>query len=631
MSIRNRACPDCPPRPATMPARLLLAALIGIAPWAAPNAAAAPSPGSSADADADARLRVRLDKEWQHDLDRDPTLRTRLGIRGPAEGWTPTTDERDAEDEARARRKLRELHASFAAADLSEQGRLEYRIYELALRTRIRQVEYRRNGYFFTRNTSDPYLDLPQLLISSQAVGSVDDAREYLARLRGSVRLLQEAEAGTRERARRGIVLPAFNFPDIAANSRAFVRGRPCDEGPADHAVWRDFQDKLERIALSERESARLLEQGRAALRDEVCPAYRRFADVFERMGRDVAGNDGLWSLENGDELYRDAIELHTSMRVDPGELHRTGLEEVARTEAAIRAFMERDGFRGTVGEYFAMLRADPRHLLPQSPEGRAAYLAAAQEVLDRAALRLPELFSRIPRRPLVVRAVEPEREASLGTQAFYSAPPGDGPGIFYAGLADMSRLPLWEIEPIAYHEGLPGHHFQVSLAEEATGRSEYRRRYRNAAYQEGWGLYAEGLGAELGGYRDDLSRLARHRLDLLRAVRIVVDTGFHHERWSWEQCAAYLSEHLGLPLQAARQEATRYMVWPGQGVSYKLGELEIRRLRAKAESALGAAFDVRDFHAILLDDGVLPFDILAEKVDRWIDAATRDREQDGR
>lgn len=580
---------------------------------------------------ADSLLRDFLKREWQAELDRDPTSRLRFGVQGPLDGWTPTTDERDAADEAGARRKLAALRRSFDLSELSAQGRLEYLIYEEILQGRIRQVEYRRHTYFFTRNTSDPYLELPHLLVSAQKVRTADDARQYIAKVKGLKRVLAEAEAGTKARARRGIVLPAFNFPDIAANSRAFISGRPCDSGPAEQSLWKDFRSKLSGATVSDAERERLLQDAQSAISEVMCPAYRRFAGVFEEMGSGLTRNDGLWSLRDGEKLYRDAIALHTSMDVDPAELHRTGLREVERIEGEVRKIMERNGLHGSIQEYFTSLRADPRYQLPQTETGRAAYLDAVQKVMDRAQARLPELFSRLPRRPLVVRSVEPERESALGTQAFYNAPTGGvGPGIVYIGLADMKRLPLWEIEPVAYHEGLPGHHFQISLAEEATDRSAFRRYYNNNAYQEGWALYAESLGSELGGYADELSWIARLRLDLLRAVRIVVETGFHHERWSWERGSAYLAEHLALPSDAARQEMTRYMVWPGQGVSYKLGELQILRLRAKAQATLGVEFDARDFHDVILDDGVLPFDLIEQKVDEWLRAATARRDRGG-
>jgi uncharacterized protein (DUF885 family) len=388
--------------------------------------------------------------------------------------------------------------------------------------------------------------------------------------------------------------------------------------------LWRDFQTKINESPLAQPEREQLSGQARSVVQDVVCPAYRGFADQFTDLGRGVTRNDGLWSLPDGERLYREAITLHTSMEVDPSELHRTGLQEVARIEQEILDVMERRGFHGSVREFFESMGKDPRYVLPQTEAGRATYLAAVQKVIDRVRQRLPDLFlpASIPQTALEVRAVEPAREASLGTQSFYDAPPGGtGPGVFYLGLADMTQRPLWEIEPLTYHEALPGHHLQISLATSLAGVSEFRRYYTNSAYQEGWGLYAEGLGSELGGYTDDYALAARYRLELLRAVRIVVETGFHHERWSWDQCAAYLSEHQGVPLEQARKDVTRYMVWPGQGVSYKLGELEINRLRATAAAALGASFDVRVFHAIILNDGVLPLALLQRHVSSWIAA----------
>jgi len=588
------------------------------------SAACAAEASTASERKEDAKLMDYLHRAWREDLTRDPTLRTRLGIDGRNDGWTPTTDERDREDEARANRALVTLHHLVNPKTLSSERQLDEQVYEEVLRSRIRRVEYRRHTYFFTRNSLDPYLELPQLLISAHQIRSAQDARDYMSQMRGLEVLLKEAVSGTLERARRGIVLPAFNFPDIARNSRAFATGRPCDKGPAEQSLWRDFQSKINESSLEQQERDQLSGQARSIVQDVVCPAYRGFADKFRDMGLGVTRNDGLWSLPGGEGLYRDAIAIHTSMEVDPSELHHTGLKEVERIEKEIREVMERTGFHGSIREFFESMAKDPRYLLPQTDAGRATYLAAVQKVIDRVKQRLPDLFlpTSIPQSALEVRAVEPAREASLGTQVFYDAPHGEtGPGVFYLGLADMTQRPLWEIEPLTYHEALPGHHLQISLATAIAAASEFRRYYTNSAYQEGWGLYAEGLGRELGGYTDDYSLAARYRLELLRAVRIVVETGFHHERWSWDQCAAYLSEHQGVPLDQARKDVTRYMVWPGQGVSYKLGELEINRLRMTAAAALGASFDVRAFHAIILNDGVLPLALLQRHVSSWIAA----------
>jgi uncharacterized protein (DUF885 family) len=591
---------------------------------AGPLAAAAADRAPMAAQREDSKLMSFLERAWQADLARDPTTRTRLGIKGHLDGWTSTTDRRDLQDAALARRQLDRLHKLVDIERLSSERILDYRVYEEILRDRLRQVDYRQHSYFFTRNTSDPYLEIPQLLISAHTLETMQDARQYISQINGLKRILDDAEVGTLARRRRGIVLPAFNFADIARNSRAFIAGRPCDAGPRDQSIWEDFQIKLKGMTLEPEERERLLQHAEAAIRDVMCPAYVRFAGVFARMGQGVTHNDGLWSLPGGDRLYREAIAIHTSMKIDPGQLHQTGLKEVERIETQIRGVMDRVAFHGSIREFFESMSMDPRYQLPQTEQGRAEYLAVVQKELDRVRQHLPELFepSSIAQRPLVVRAVEPAREAALGSVTFYEPPHGaSGPGIYYIGLADMSREPLWAIEATTYHEGLPGHHLQVSVATSLANVSAFRRHYENSAYQEGWGLYAESLGKELGGYTDDYALAGRYRLELLRAVRIVVETGFHHERWSWERCAAYLAEHQGIELEVARKDVTRYMVWPGQGVSYKLGELEIERLRAKAESALGSAFNLRGFHAVILDDGVLPFNLLGQRVDSWVSA----------
>lgn len=571
----------------------------------------------------DAKLLTHLERAWNLEIGRDPTLATALGTGSPRDSWTPISDERDAEDERLARKELQQLPTIVDVGALSPNGRTNYQVYEEILRDRIRAVDYRRQTYFFTRNTSDPYLEIPQTLISSHRIETVADARAYIARLRGLSKILDDALAGTVSRERRGIVLPAFNFEDIARNSRQLVAGRPCDDGPTDQSFWADFQHKLAAKALPDDVRNALLADARRALLESVCPAYKSFAARISAMGEGRTSVEGLWSLPNGEALYRTAIRLHTSLDVNLEELHQTGLREVGRLEAELSKVAERVEYKGSVTSFLGWMRKDSRFQLPQSEEGRQRYLELTRSVVARTQSRLPELFSKIPARPLEVRAVEAAREDSLGSAAFYEPPPGGvGPGIYYIGLADMARRPTWEIEATTYHEAIPGHHFQVSMANELRDLPELRRRYRNNAYQEGWALYAESLGQALGGYSDDYSLAARYQLELLRAVRVVVETGFHYKRWTWEQGAAYLAAHQGMSPEIARKEMTRYMVWPGQGVSYKVGELELRRLRSNAESSLGTRFDARAFHSAILEGGTLPFTLLEQRVNAWIESS---------
>lgn len=570
----------------------------------------------------DAKLLVYLDQAWDREIARDPTLATVLGMRPPRDAWTPISDDRDAENERLARDALKRLAKTVNVGSLSANGQTNYRVYEEVLRNRIREVEYRRDTYFFTRNTSDPYLEIPQVLISSHRIETAADARAYIARLRGLSQILNDAVEGTIRRERRGVVLPAFNFEDIARNSRQLVAGRPCDDGPAEQSFWADFQRKIEASGMPADVRKTLLDDAQRALQESVCPSYKEFAARVAVMGQGRTRNDGLWSLASGEALYRSAIRLHTSLDVNLEELHQTGLREVERLEAELGKLARRVGYEGSVSSFLLWMREDSRFQLPQSEEGRRRYLEMTQAVVDRTLTRAPALFSKIPATPVVVRPVEAAREDSLGSAAFYAPPPGGvGPGTYYIGLADMSRRPTWEIEATTFHEAIPGHHFQVSVANELRDLPEFRRRYRNNAYQEGWGLYAESLGHELGGYTDDYSLAARYQLELLRAVRVVVETGFHYKRWTWEQGAEYLAAHQGWTMDIARKEMTRYMVWPGQGVSYKVGELELRRLRKSAEDALGARFDVRDFHSVILEGGSLPFTLLEQRVNAWIES----------
>jgi uncharacterized protein (DUF885 family) len=305
-------------------------------------------------------------------------------------------------------------------------------------------------------------------------------------------------------------------------------------------------------------------------------------------------------------------------------EIHAVGLAEVARIEGEMRAIMQQVGFKGSLPEFFEAVRKDPRFYYPDSPEGKAAYLAEATRVIDDMRTRLPQLFRTLPKAPMVVKAVEPFRERSAG-KAFYQSPSADGkrPGVYYANLYRMADMPKYELPALAYHEGIPGHHMQLAIAGELDALPRFRRFGGFTAYSEGWGLYTERLPKELGLYADPYEDFGRLTMEMTRAVRLVVDTGLHAKRWTREQVIQYHLEKLPMTRDAATKATERYIVMPGQATAYTVGMLKIVALREKAKAALGPRFDIRDFHDVVLRSGALPLELLEQQVDAWV-AATR-------
>jgi hypothetical protein len=315
-------------------------------------------------------------------------------------------------------------------------------------------------------------------------------------------------------------------------------------------------------------------------------------------------------------------VRAATTTELTPDEIHRIGLAEVARIRARMEAVKRRAGFEGSLDAFFAHVETTPRLKYPNTPEGRELYLQEARGFVAQAMAAAPRFFHRLPKAPLEVRAVEPWRESTAAI-AFYSrgTPDGSRPGIYYANLADMTQVSRAQVETRSYHEGAPGHHFQNAFAQEQAGLPKFRRFGGYGAYGEGWGLYSEKLGKEMGGFKDPYSEFGGLSTELWRAVRLVVDTGLHSKRWSRERAVTYLRDNSLLSERDVNREINRYITNPGQATSYKIGELKISELRARAERELGPRFDVRDFHAVVLDNGSMPLAVLEQQVDGYIDA----------
>ncbi|OZB11939.1 MAG: hypothetical protein B7X53_18510, partial [Hyphomonas sp. 34-62-18] len=301
-------------------------------------------------------------------------------------------------------------------------------------------------------------------------------------------------------------------------------------------------------------------------------------------------------------------------------QIHQIGLDEVARIQGEMAAIMQQVGFEGDLQDFFQFMRTDPRFYKPETPEGREEYLAEARAAIARMEADLPNLFNTFPKAGLIVQAVEPFREKSAG-KAFYNRPAPDGsrPGIYYANLYRMADMPTYQLEALAFHEGIPGHHMQIAIAQELEGIPSFRKYGGYTAYSEGWGLYTELLPKELGYYADPYSDFGRLAMEIWRAARLVVDTGLHSKQWTREQAVQYLLENTPNPEGDARKAIDRYIVMPGQATAYKIGMIKIVELRERAKTELGEAFDIRDFHDVVLKNGAVPLAILEENVDAWI------------
>jgi uncharacterized protein (DUF885 family) len=368
---------------------------------------------------------------------------------------------------------------------------------------------------------------------------------------------------------------------------------------------------------------ARIESEYREILAKEMFPALRRLATFMrdEYLPR-ARTTDGFGALPDGERMYRFAVRTNTTTDLTPDEIHELGLREVKRIQASFLAAGAKAGFNGTVGEAYAWLRSRPSNYPFTTPEQVIEHL---NRIHARIVPQLPRLFSRLPKAPFEIRLTDPAIAAS--TPAQYYAPSDDGtrPGIFFMPVVDPRRVSTFALAALLAHEGMPGHHFDGGLRLERN-LPEFRRRQWFNAYSEGWALYAEALGQELGLYEDPLDLMGRYSMELFRAGRLVVDTGLHAKGWPREKAIRYLVEECGSTEGGATSEVLRYMAWPGQALGYKIGELTLLELRAKAEKRLGARFDIRAFHEVVLAEGNLPLSMLRERVEAWIDEQDKRR-----
>jgi uncharacterized protein (DUF885 family) len=600
-------------------------------PAAAPPPAAVPA--AMASASADARANAFFERTFDERIAASPEFAAQLGQRLRYGEWTPLTEAERQASLDRTRRHLAQLERDTDRGALSPQGKLSYDIFVTGAKRSIAGAEWRYHGYIFDQ-MNGLQSRIPAFLINTHRVETVADAEAYVSRLQGVAERVDQAIAMATESERRGILPPKFVFPYVVSDARNVITGAPFG-GPAtiagagtpaaaDSPLWADFKAKVGTLQADDATRARLLTAGEAALRGSVGPAYERIIGYAEAAERRAGTDDGVWRLPDGVRYYDHLLAGYTTTSMTAEQIHKVGLAEVARIEGEMRAIMEQVGFKGGLPEFFEAVRKDPRFYYPDTPEGKAAYLAEATRVIDDMRARLPQLFRTLPKASMIVKAVEPFRERSAG-KAFYSAPSADGkrPGIYYANLYRMADMPKYELPALAYHEGIPGHHMQLAIAGELEELPRFRRFGGFTAYSEGWGLYTERLPKELGLYADPYEDFGRLTMEMTRAVRLVVDTGLHAKRWTREQVIQYHLEKLPMTRDAATKATERYIVMPGQATAYTVGMLKIMELREKAKRALGPRFDIRDFHDVVLRSGALPLDLLEQQVDGWI-AATR-------
>ncbi|MCB1644357.1 MAG: DUF885 domain-containing protein [Pseudomonadales bacterium] len=563
-----------------------------------------------------------LDLKYEEDLDFRPMSRTRQGDKKDYDKLGDPSEAGAAKQLAWRRAMVAEMQSTFDRATLSPEEQRSYDITEYLLERAESYQKYMRHNYIFGRR--GPHTRIPNFLINSHAVATVSDMDAYLARLRETGPYLTTYLERARLAAAEGIRAPYFSYETTLNQIAKVTSGEPfTDTGTS--AIWKDIMAKIDSLQTSgeinEETAKRYQADARAILLEQVKPAYDEITRWLNTDRDNVSDQaQGAWALPDGKAYYAQRLAVNTTTSLSADDIHRKGLEEVARIQAQMRDIMKQTGFTGDLQTFFTFARTDPQFYFPNTDEGRQAYLDLAETYLDGIRGKLPEYFSLLPKSPLVVKRVEPYREQP-GAAAHYMRGTLDGskPGRYYVHLADMNAASKYRLENLVYHEGLPGHHMQISIQQELESIPRFRTDYGFTAFSEGWGLYAELLGKEMGFYEQPMNDFGRLSGEIWRAIRLVVDTGIHDKGWTEEQAVNYALANSSRPEASVRSEIRRYFDNPGQATAYKIGMLKILELREAARQALGDQFDIRDFHNIVLGSGQLPMFMLETRINDWI------------
>jgi uncharacterized protein (DUF885 family) len=457
-------------------------------------------------------------------------------------------------------------------------------------------------------------------MINQHQVTNKRSAEHYLARLKAIPTKLDQLDKEVRRQADAGVILPAFLFDKVLKGITDLTAPTP-----AQNQLVVSFKEKLSKVrSLSSDEQAAMVAQATKTLTDEVYPAYVKLSATLTEVRGKATNDAGVWKLPNGEAFYAQMVRQNTTTDMTPDQIHQIGLKEVARIETEMKAILDRQNVPGaTLGARIDKISARPDQQFSDDDAGRTAILAEYNRILNEMKTKyVPRYFSVTPPQALEVKRV-PSFQEGGAAGAYYQQPAMDGsrPGVFYANLKDVTATPRLGMKTLAYHEGIPGHHFQIATGMNLTSLPLLRQMGIYTAYVEGWALYSENLAKEMGVYQgDDLGDLGRLQAEMFRAVRLVVDTGIHSKRWTREQAITYMRDKTGMAQSEVEGEIDRYCVMPGQALAYKVGMLKLQEVRARATAALGSKFDIKAFHTVILENGALPLGVLDQVVSEWIE-----------
>lgn len=583
--------------------------------------ASSDSDASSVTVDENAQISEFFQAVYDREVAQDPEWQSSLGLKTEDQDkWLDNSDAAARADVDEAKADLQILLA-FNRDALSDANRLSADLFQYQLQNTIDQAEFRRNAYVVDQFRGQ-VTDKVSLLLNAHGITTLKDAEDYIARIAGLEGVYSTMTTQLIDRAEYGVMTPAFAYSDMLNDIGGLANGVPIDESDQTHTLLTDFTTKLKDLAVSDEQKAQLIEQAKAAITGPFKASVDGLIAEIKRQSTLVDGDKGVWSLPNGEAFYASQIKHFTTLELSADEVHQRGLADVERIHAEMRDIMATLEFEGSLQDFFEFVRTDPSNFYSNDDQGREAFLADARQQTEEIFAVADQYFNKLPQATMEVRRVEPWRENSTSI-AFYESPSLDGsrPGYYYANLKDMSTYQKSVSTAITYHEGVPGHHFQIALAQEIDGLPDFRKHSFYGAYTEGWALYAERLAKDMGFYKDPMSDFGRLHDEIWRSARLVIDTGIHAKQWTREQAIDYFRQNTPLSEGDMVTEVERFFVWPGQALGYKIGMMKILELRARAKQQLGDDFDIRDFHDVVIGMGAMPLPILEQQVDAYIAA----------
>ncbi|MFT7237588.1 MAG: hypothetical protein ACI93L_001674 [Cyclobacteriaceae bacterium] len=560
-------------------------------------------------------------KSFDDGVNNYPEFQTRLGIKknyGELNDNSPEASERDLKIN---KEELVWLTDSVNIDALSKEALLSYKLFKQGVENNMEDYQYRLHNYPVNQMFG-AQSGKPAFLINMHRIDSIPDAEAYISRLNGFNKYFVQLVENLKAREAIGVVPPKFVFDKVIQDSENILVGQPFDKSTMQSALLEDFLKKVNKLPIDDQTKLTLENQAKEALLTSVKPAYEVLIGFMKEQKERANSDHGAWKFPDGEAFFNNALKRTTTTDLTADQIHEIGLAEVARIQEEMDAIRKKVGFEGNLQAFFQFMKTSKQFYYTQDQKGKDAYLAEAVAIIDSMKTRLDEIFITKPKADIKVKAVEPFREKSAG-KAFYNRPAADGsrPGIYYANLYDMESMPTYQMEALAYHEGIPGHHMQLAIQQELEEVPMFRKFGGYTAYTEGWGLYSEFIPREMGFYADPYSDFGRLAMELWRACRLVVDTGIHTKKWTREEGIKYYTDNTPNAELDAVKMVERHIVMPGQATAYKIGMLKILELRKKSKEALGDKFDIREFHEVVISHGAIPLNVLEDFVDEYIAA----------